>query len=735
MMKPCTSFPSIVLALAFLGGTARAQVAESSAPAALETADGTSGLGDIVVTAQKREQKLQDVPIAIAVVGGKSLEAAGAQSTLQLQTVAPSLNISSSAGGGVVRPSIRAVGASTNGPGIENSVATYIDGVYLASAVASFLTLTSIDRVEVLKGPQGTLFGRNATGGLINIITRDPTDDLSGSADLSYGNYQTLTARSYIAGPIVDGVKADLALQYTRQGDGYGTNLTTGNDNARTHHDFSARSKWLLYPTDSTKVTLTGDYAQYKKAIDYSPYPTNLVPFAFFTSPYTGGPYNTQSDFEHRLKFSGGGASARIEQAIGDLSLISITAYRKSQFETGFDFDFTPDPFINIKIYRIAEKQFSQEVQLLSSSNKSFSWILGGYYFYYKSQLNHQTVEFLGPLASQGYLENRTGQQARSYSGFAQADLSLTSTTEITVGGRYTKEDRSLIGSFATFDPAGNPTFQAVLDNAAGTSKSFSKATFRAAINHHFSPDMMGYLSFNRGFRSGGFNPGDPFGQPYNPEVLDAYEAGIKSDPIKGVLRLNLSTFYYKYKNLQINRYVNGGVIILNGPAAEIYGGELEVNTRLSDRLKLDTSLAVMHDRFTTYPDADYYVGCPTGASVPCAMSAKGKKLPYAPSVTGNASLTYTLPLSGGSQILANANIYYNSGYSVDAAKTLSQGAYSFVNASLKWESVGDRYSINIWGRNLNGALVASELSITNTGAIAQYYPPRTYGMTVGVKF
>jgi iron complex outermembrane receptor protein len=342
-------------------------------------------------------------------------------------------------------------------------------------------------------------------------------------------------------------------------------------------------------------------------------------------------------------------------------------------------------------------------------------------------------ILFSGPLAGAGSTENRAGQTAKSYSGFAQGQLEIVDGTELTLGVRYTTEDRSLIGSVSNFDATGAQTSATFFDGAPGSTTTFNKTTVRVAINHAFTDAIMGYVSYNTGFRSGGFNAG-ALGVPYAPETVDAYEAGLKTDLIPGVLRLNVSAFQYDYKNIQFFKFVNGQAAIQSGPEADIYGGEVELEASVSERLKLTAGLAATHHEFTDYPDAEFYVGCPVPGA-PCTRSAKGNKIPYAPSFTGNVGVDYRMPLANGSQVGANVNTYYNEGYVTDPGHTLEQDAFELVNASLRWTNSSENLSATIWGRNLSDSQPASELSYANTGTVRLTYAPRTYGMTIDYQF
>lgn len=254
-------------------------------PGGSDTGSSNTAVEEIVVTAQKRSENLQDVPVAITAVTAARLEATGITSVSDIGIVTPSLALTEFAG--TLQPHLRGVGTSFSGPGVENPIAMYVDGVYIANGTSSLMTLNNIERVEVLKGPQGTLFGRNATGGLIHVITKDPKHDPSMMFDLSYANYETVTANAYMSSGLGANVAADLAIRYEHQGKGWGTNLFNGRDTNVTDHDFTMRSKLLFEPTDATKIRLTADYADRKGVTSQSHvpgYPAN------FNNPFSAVP-------------------------------------------------------------------------------------------------------------------------------------------------------------------------------------------------------------------------------------------------------------------------------------------------------------------------------------------------------------------------------------------------------------------------------------------------------------
>ena len=374
---------------------ALAQTAHTTAEAPkAQDASNPDGTPDIIVTAQRRAERLQDVPIAITALTSDQLAASGVTDVTKLNTVTPGLYIQASTG--FVSPHIRGIGTSAGGAGLENSVAVYVDGVYMASQPGSLLALNNVERVEVLKGPQGTLFGRNSTGGLIQIITRNPTQDFTAKFSAGYGNYDTITGSAYIAGGLAPNLAADIAAQVTAQGNGYGTNVATGNDVYRTKFDLALRSKLIFTPSAATTIKLSGDY---ERRVGNASISSKQVPGIkpAFGPAYNIGNWDINSDFDPFQRLTGGGASLDIEQDLGGLQLQSITAFRKSQYAIGFDTDLTPTPAQTLTNSVLKDRQFGQELKLQSDAGSKIQWVIGAYYFNANAELDPNILRLGGP--------------------------------------------------------------------------------------------------------------------------------------------------------------------------------------------------------------------------------------------------------------------------------------------------------------------------------------------------
>jgi iron complex outermembrane receptor protein len=710
------------------GSTAMAVLIVSSATSAHAQTAAPATLEEIVVTAQKRAENMQDVPVAVSAETARSLAAKGVEGTADLTVTIPGLSYTQVVGSAL--PRIRGIGSAISLGGNENPIATYIDGVYIAAASSSVLAFNNIEQVAVLKGPQGTLFGRNATGGLIQITTRDPVEVFGGEGSVTYGNLQTVGGQLYLTGGPADGLAGDLAIYYRDQKDGFGRNLLSGAQ-VNKSRDFAARTKWK-FERDGVVARASLDYAVTSGVLPAFRATKGSLPVTGI--PFTGDDFDTNSDVDPQLKNEQWGASLQLNKKIGEIELVSITGYRRSQFHAVFDIDKLP-LFINRSDLRQPSRQFSQELQLLSPSGKRFGWVIGAYYFDASSSYDPLLIDN-GAAAD---INVSSEQGTKSAALFGQASYRLSQATGLTAGLRYTTEKKDFKARGDIVTPAGVRIPGATLSDSIEV----EKVTWRLALDHHFSDDLMGYASYNRGFKSGGFNPQRftaPL-SPFQPEVLDAWEVGLKSEFLNRRVRLNAATFYYDYKNIQINAFVNGISTIYNAASAEIYGLDLDLTAAPTDQLTITAGLALLHDRFGDFPGAS--ISRPAvpngttvlGGNIVGVGNAKGNRLPLTPDWTFNLGAIYVVPLETG--ILEfSANYFHNDGWRAEADNRLRQVPYDLVNASATWFLDSERAkSVKLWAKNLTNEAYAIQMNAQPPADGVSIGSGRTYGVTLGARF
>jgi iron complex outermembrane receptor protein len=707
----------------------QAQAPQGATAQPVQAAQGDV-LEEIVVTAQRRLENLQNVPITVTAVSAESLAAVGVTNSADLVNVVPGMLVQTSAGYSL--PHLRGVGITAIGAGIENSVATYVDGVYRGVSASDAVSLNNIAQIEVEKGPQGTLFGRNATGGLIQVTTLDPAAGFSASAHVGYGNYHTVQSDAYLGGG-TELLAADLAVQLTHQGEGYGTNLATGQDINRMDRNLSLRSKWILKPVDGTKLTLILDDTQTDNSLsalrNYQSYPNVYYPNGFFASLPT---LDVNDNAQPSRRLHEGGASLQLDQDLGIASLVNTVAYRRDLYTYDVDFDLGPLPY-SVNDTRQQDNQFTEELRLLSNDTSSpLTWMTGLYYYEAHNGFQPQNLYFSGlavnPAKPVTHVLNETVQTTHSLALFGQATRKLTDLTELTVGMRYTGEKRELVGAQTGYL---NGVVPVPLANV-NTSFRTNTPTWRLALDHHFTDNINGYISYNRGFKSGGYNVPAPTLPAYAPEKLDAYETGLKTQFFERRLTLNTAFFYYNYQNIQVSRFVNGSPEVYNGGRARLYGLDADATVRVAQGLTLSVGLELEHDRFTDFPNADFFLSCPHAYPTVCSLSANGKQLPQTPAASGTINVDYRIPVMNG-EVHFNVNEAANSGYYYQPNNEFKQSAYGLLNGSIGWAY--GHYTVTVWGKNLTDVIYATAVNPAPTAVSAAYAAPRTYGVTLGARF
>lgn len=730
--KLLSSVAGAAMLQVFFFGSQSVSAQEVSSP--VEDAESN---GEIIVTAQRRSENLQKVPLSVAVVTSDILASSGITGVETLKLAAPGVEFQANNGSAV--PVIRGVGSKALGAGVETPVAIYVDGVYVAAATATVLSFNNIAQIEVLKGPQGTLFGRNATGGLIQIKTRDPEAEPSAKVELGYGNFNTVSASAYTSGGLAEGLAADIAVSFKAMGDGYGKNLFNGSDVYKTDHDIGVRSKWIWDLSDTTKIRIIGDYSDNKSSMNASRNPPGTTAPAPYTFSYGGGAWDINSDENPRIRTQQGGVSLKIDQELGDIQATSITAYRRSLFTAKFDIDYSP---VRGRIidYKQNDRQFSQELQLASPTGNAVSWLLGGYYFNASADYPFLNVNFLGAAAipttpATVLATTKSRQKTDSLSGFGQVTVDVADGLHLTGGLRYTSELRTLADASTVNTRIDGSTVVAVPLNTRSTR--FKKLTWRIALDYQFSPDVMGYVSYNRGFKSGGYNATALTIPPFEPEVMDAYETGLKTRLLDGRVRANIGGFYYDYQNVQVNRIVNGATGIYNGAKATMYGAEVEIDAKVSDQLDAKIGYQYLHGKYNQFPGSVVATPRAAGGYSIAVGDVSGNRTILSPKSTLSASATYTVPV-GADELAFTAGYYYNSGFFHEPDNLVRQPAYSLINSSLKYAMEGG-LSVIIWGNNLTNEAVAQLDGIQSFGAVGagrkNYAAPRTYGVTVRAEF
>lgn len=697
-----------------------------------QSADGE--LGDIVVTAQRRAENLQDVPIAIAAVEGGTLAKLGVRRSEELSIRVPSLTIGNDSNIG--QPYIRGVGSQYSWPGLDPSVSLYVDGGYVQRQAGSILEFVDIKNVQVLKGPQGTLYGRNATGGAILIEQNNPqTSGVEGYVFTEYGRFNDWRSQAVLNLPVSDTLAVRFAGQY-RERDGFIHNVLTGKDEGG-GKSVLARGKLQWTPNDALTVRLTSEYFRDKGS--YGSLRERLSgDLCLICNIYGFTPPEGFYEVSGRPNLTVGRSYSNnltlIYQADA-FTLTSITTYRDTRFSADNDNDFSGPDFLN-SVVTERGKTFVQDVQLSSSFDGMINFLAGAFYERDRARANLH----IGGDATAGVPSVETDNRTRlnSFSVYGEAYVDFAPDWRLTGGLRYNRDSKKL----AVANSPGGSIFGGGSPAEFGISKSFSDVTQRAVIA--YKPGNANYyVSYNKGFKSGGFNtPTFAPVTPLNQENLTSLEVGAKNSFMGGRLRTEVAVFHYWYDDLQVSHvdFNTGGIVSQNAASARTTGVEGSVDAKLSRMLSLGASGTYLHSRFKDFEGAAIFEPVPGGIGLANGSEdLSGHRMPYSPTFSGSVYGTLSFDLKGDVTAELSAVARYTSGYdfSPGASGPLRldrQDAFTIVNLNGTVRMPGG-LSVGFYVNNLTGRKYYAS-AVTAVYA-AEYHPaaPRTFGGSIRYDF
>lgn len=658
---------------------------------------------DVIVTARKRDERAQDVPMSISAIGGERLERIGADNLRDLGGAFPGVSFNDS-NSGVSEFSIR--GLTSAGSGSDTSIGLYIDDVFVGDEAATSQRLFDIDSFQVLRGPQGTLFGRNTVAGAINVVTRKPEPEFGVATEATFGNYGLRQFGGVLNVPL--GERAAVRINYVdRERDGYLQNLANPGEYGNDEDGQSLRLHLLADPTDNLRLLLSVDGSRDRTCDN------------MFTlvggSLYNGNTDPDVSAWDGACGRSADvkGVSLRADQRLGDLSLTSITAYRERETAFLTDRDFTALPILQTGL-DTDESQFTQELRLAGATSDRLNWVAGLYY--YKRQYFQDTILDLGPGFLGPGLRNIVhavaDTDAESYAAFGSAEYQLSDRLTVELGLRYTHETKQVAYEQTATLPI--PGYGVVAPFEKDVEGGEWSPTL--TLSWDVAPDAMIYGRVARGFKSGGFNAGpssDPARIEFQPETLMSYEVGYKGRLLDGRLLFDGDVFYMDYTDIQQSDQDGAGFFISNGASARSYGVETQAQWRLTENAILNAGLGYVDARYEEF-----------GAR-------SGNDLPRAPRWTGSVSLDLSRDLGGAGSIFIIPEVTYRGDNYVDSSNTelFRQEANTLVNLRAGFRSKS-HWSVVAWGRNLTderftlGGFAVAPVLYAHTPS-----PPRTYGV------
>lgn len=710
-------------------------------------------LDEIVVTAQKRAQSLQDVPLTVSVVSSADLENAGINSIDEIKKLVPSLNIYSVAGPATSSISIRGAGTGVTDPTLEPSVGVFIDGVFMPRSVFGLSDLVDVDRIEVLMGPQGTLYGKNTNAGVVAVHTKGAPQEFEGQAEVTAGEDKLLNVKLSLGGAISDTLGYRLAV-VKRNRDGLLTNELNGNNELDELDNLAYRGQLFWDPTDRLSVRAIGYHSERKGSMGegervFSPNSALVV------GPFAALPPGASLVGDDRRVFAnqpaGGtmdanGGSVQIDYTLAnDITFTSITAVQEwEQSDVVADNDGTPVEFLTL-IDNMDEESFSQEFRLTSPGNETIDWVVGAFWF--KSDLQRGSSDPSKPYAVYGvsplnfipdfvtglapalvmpgdYATWENQYETESYSVFGQATWNISDTTRLTAGMRYADEDKDFFMGVAGYDADGTvftipnilggsytggifvPLTSGTLFEGGPISRQSSRQdddiTGMLSLNHTIG-DAMLYATIATGSKSGGFN--GSFGtfseadREFDQEATTSYEVGAKMDGLlDGRARVNLAYYYTEYDDFQAATFDAATVAfkVDNAGKQLTKGLSIDATVAATENLTLSAKVEYLDAEYKDFQNA----GCsrlidPTGV---CDLT--GETLEFAPKWAGAVAANYILPLNNGDEFYANLSMSFKGDHLTDPLRTEhSRTSYELWGARMGWRK--GNWDLSVWGKNL----------------------------------
>ncbi|MBU6266602.1 MAG: TonB-dependent receptor [Sphingomonadales bacterium] len=721
---------------------------------------------DIIVTAQRRSERLEDVPASVAVVLPETLAKAGVNNLQDIGRIAPGVQVNQS--GLSTQPAIRGVTTLTNGAFNENNIGIYVDGFYVPDTLSINSDLVNVKSVEVLKGPQGTLYGRNATGGAILINTLDPEKKLTGKFEIEYGRFNELAVKGYVSVPLSDSVRLSVAAA-DRHGDGYirlqdPVNPTGKGGPAAPFTQRSIRVKLQADLSPNLQATLGFNYGLSDDPRGNLYTPRYYLSAAIAALPATSRPTDatlvayTYKPVIRALTREVTGKLAW-NTPIGTLTSRTSYAWRKS--DVYFDFDGSYADLYGYAVNNYRNHTFQESIDYNINAIRNVDLLVGGLYY---SDYSGPGTQFGGkPITS---LTNGPGLNptaassvtlnSKSYAIYADLTWHATPRLAINLGGRYSHDDRAV-----------DEFIQAISGGALGAyslpevakSAGFDKFTPRASIRYELAPRTNVYFTYSMGYRSGSFNANTisnaAFLIPIKPEQLNSYELGFKT--VQGSVRAELAGFYYDYTNYNVsltvpNPLIPGSVttVLGNAPKATIYGIEGQASFTVMENTHVTVGASWLHARFGDFANA---IGTGLNAATQRDISGQvqdwsNQQMSRAPNFSANVMIDHTMDLLGG-KLNGSANMRYSDSYVIADPSTYGplagalanvqryrQSRMALVDGQVSWTDPSGRYTVAVWGKNLTNHKYRLTYKGTSTyGDYGVRAAPITFGGRLGVSF
>ncbi|AMN45752.1 hypothetical protein ACG33_01250 [Steroidobacter denitrificans] len=713
----------------------------AAVPLVAQAQDGSSGavLEQIIVTAQKREENLQTVPFSVSAVSGESLARFQYQDLKNLNGLVPNVQFTQMSNVGLtLAPSIRGIGITNNpDPYTGTEVAVVIDGVVQGTRLLGLSDQFDIERIEVLRGPQGTLFGANTLGGVVNIVSRQPTGEFGAYGKLTVGNYDERNAAVAVNFPIVQDVLAGKVSLSQRQRDGFYTNLFDGS-NLMWIDSSKARAYLLFTPNDDVRATLIVGRDRVRNGADVA---ANISsPDELFWRPGISRDvnFNLYSDSPHINRADLNTYTLNLDWTTGIGQLTAIANYMDFNAFNIQDVDATAEFLMNAG-RDLASRQYSAELRLASDLGNSVELTVGAFFMNLHYDVN--TMSMVHAFSPDIITQQDVRSDEESAALFAQLYWNVTDKLRLGAGLRMTRIETDLRSLNSTHqNPNLHPFYYArniaestLIDGfVANGSETWTEPGGKLSVDYKIAPDVMVYGYYARGFKSGGFNGRitDPLDiGPFEPEYIDTFEVGVRSDWLDQRLRANIGVFYSKWDDMQVPQSVFRGnppvasSTILNAASAKSQGVELELQALPIDHLHISTSIGYLDAKYEDFKDA--------------GVDYSGRPTPYAPQWTASLTASYDFQLNAGT-LTPSFQYTFNderwAAFTQFPAERLD--SYNLVNANISFTPVEGSWKVALWATNLTDEkYLSSSLTVPPLFSFASFGAPRQYGIDVTFDF
>jgi iron complex outermembrane receptor protein len=738
---------SALSAMAADDGTTQSSTEQSSVEQSAGSVRTEGGVPTVTVTATRREASLQSVPVAVSVISGEELTQSNRTSIDTIAAEIPSVTFRQQGGNKDSTIFVRGIGTISTSPGVEPTVATVIDGVVYARPGQATLDLLDVDHIEILRGPQGTLFGKNATSGVVNVVTRRPTEETTGYVDTSWYQGNEKQVRAGVSGTLVPNlVRASISSLYSDYA-GNVTNVANGG-NVNGYGKKGARAKVEITPNADLDITLIADYLKSRSSPTFTAYKSTSSSFSSAILPVVASADNRQvyNDIPSDIRDTNKGFSAQIDWRRNGYTLTSITAIREwdnTQYTTTSAIGNSSDASRISSTYpgtrdigTVDFQQLSQEFRIASPKDQFIDYVAGAYFLHGKDSETYQRiVTTTGSVVNSGSAVY--GVTSDSYALFGETNWNFTPAFRAIAGARWTHDELSYdhnrsstsSSAFAGVSPAYGSSGSTSADGYSG----------RLGLQYDLSKQVSTYVTYSRGYKGPAYNvffnmlARDT--AALKPETSNSYEVGVKSQLLDKRLTVNAAIFKTDYDNYQANFYdvVNGTTItrLINAGRVSTQGVELDLEARPTGRLTLTQSLAYIDAHIVAF-------NCPSNATASCNLN--GSTLPFSPHLKSYSRVNYAIPLASGHIVDLAGDYTWQSRtqYDLFQSQDAIQGAYGIFNASIALSSPSLDWRVALVVKNLTNKSYATNLVASTSGYVTRAVPrddARYFGINLRKEF